>query len=153
TAGNNGKVVWELNIGAGVWGSDRGYGLANLSAALGTIASAATGAVICYTGNFWYQGANHGTSKCPGNGQANITIMIAVNLNTKLWWAQSSNNAGQWNVQTGVGSADPVAGTGGNDYSAAGLDAVLYPVVTFQGATDCPFTLNSVGPFVNTAPS
>lgn len=150
---STGKVFWELNNGTGGWGSAHGYGLANIGAALGTVASAALGAVIYYQSNLWYAGSNHGTGVAPGGGAQNITIMVAADLDNKLLWAQSSNNPLQWNVASGPGTANPATGVGGISYSGAGLDATLYPCVTFNTSTDSPWTLNTMGPFVNTPPT
>lgn len=147
------KVFWEVTNGAGLWGSDHGYGLANLGASLTSVANSATGGVICYLNNWWWGGADHGVNMCPGGGVQNITIMVAVDLANSLWWAQSSNNANQWNVASGPGTANPATGVGGLSYAGAGLNATLYPVVVFNGSGDAPFTLNTVGPFVLTPPA
>jgi len=140
-----GKLVFEIGIGAtGNWGGLTGYGLSNAAVPFGTVSGSTVGACICEAA-IWINGSNTGQS----NGAFNLhslASMLAVDLGAHLFWLTASNNPGVWS-----NGGNPGAGTGG--LSLAALNAALYPVCTFNSATDPVFTLNVLGSFVNAVPS
>ena len=143
---STGKYYFEGTYTTATSG-DSGFGIANASALFNQLGSNALNGFMTYQGfTPYFNGAavSFGTfGACPQG----TTVGIAIDLsNTLLWVRQSA--AGQWN---GSGTADPVAGTGGFNYSAIGSSVA--PVGVPFNVGDA-FTLN-VGnsAFVGTRPS
>jgi hypothetical protein len=149
TGTSSGKKVWEIKVGAsGSGGADTVYAASNAGVTFGNIGAAMVGAVGVFANGNWR--FNAGGSGFGPTIQNNAVIMIAADFTNALWWASSSLNPGNWNVASGPGSAVPGV-SGGNAWS--GLNATLFPCVTFTANTDPSFTINTGGPFVNTVPA
>lgn len=129
----SGKFYWEYTVST--WGgSSTCVGIANVNAALATVASTPIAACAVYKGGTIFRD-NVNTGSTLGALVSGSIIGIALDRTARLIWFRLCPS-GNWN---GNASADPAAGIGGlalNTVAAASPFLSTYALIGFAGAGD-----------------